>query len=100
MTLLSPPLETIDYRTCRQGGWADCWFLSALVSLAFKRPHDVAKLIRDNGDGSFAVTFPYREPVVVRPEEGSSACDGVWVPVIEAAAAKFITMTHGRCLTF
>lgn len=100
MGAASSHLEDIDYRTCRQGAWDDCWLISALVSLAYKRPDDVRDMIRDESDGSYAVTFPRRSPVRVRPEAGASSSAGVWVPVIEAAAAQFIDVTKPRVLTF
>ena len=100
MTLTQPTTSEIDYRTCRQGVWDDCWFVSALVGLAYKRPVDVRDMIRAHDDGSYAVTFPGRAPVRTRPEEGVSASDGVWVPVIEAAAGKLVNVTRPRVFTF
>jgi hypothetical protein len=100
MSAASTSVEPIDYRTCRQGAWDDCWLLAALVGLAFKRPDDLRNMIRANDDGSYTVTFPRRAPVVVRSEEGASTSEGAWAPVIEAAAGKYLTVTRPRVLTF
>jgi hypothetical protein len=96
----SPPDGSIDYRTCRQGMRDDCWFISALVCLAFKRPDDVRNMIRANADGSYTVAFPGKDAVDVRSEEGACTCEGVWAPVIEAAAGKFFDVTSTRVLEF
>jgi hypothetical protein len=69
----------IDYRTCRQGPWDDCWLISALVCLAFKRPNDVRNMIRANDNGTYTVTFPGKTAVGVRPEEGASTSNGASV---------------------
>ncbi len=92
--------DDIDYRTCRQGAWDDCWLLSALVGLAYKRPDEVRAMIRPNGGRSYAVTFPGKGPVTVKPEQGASASNGVWVQVIEAAACTFTDATTARMLRF
>jgi hypothetical protein len=94
------PPDGIDYRTCRQGTWDDCWLISALVGLAFKRPDDVRAMIRAEDDGSYTIAFPDRDHVRVRPEEGVSTSDGVWAPVLEAAARRFIDATTSRILRF
>jgi hypothetical protein len=93
------PTHDIDHRTLRQGAWSDCWFLSALVGLAYKRPDDVRNMIRAT-EGSYTVTFPGRAPVTVRSDEGASSCDGVWVPVLEAAANRLLDATTSRVLRF
>lgn len=91
----------IDYQTCRQGAWADCWLLSALIGLASNRPDEIRQMIREVGDGSFEVTFPGREPQIVRPEDGGgTASNGVWAVVIEAAARRFTDATTSRVLRF
>jgi hypothetical protein len=95
-----PQPEEIDYRTCRQGGWDDCWLVSALVCLAFKRPAEVRDMIRPTGDGSYTVTLPKREPVSVRPADGACSCSGVWAPVVEAAVRRFTDATTTRVLRF
>lgn len=94
------PYIGLDYSTCRQGHWDDCWLISALVGLAFKRPDEVLDMIRPDTDGVFAVTLPGREPVSVRPEHGVTSSDGVWAPVIEAAANTFLSATTTRMLRF
>lgn len=81
--------DALDYRSCRQGGWNDCWLHSALDGLALKRPEEVLALVRDRGDGSYEVAFPGYEVVTVRPEEGGGAqSDWPWAAAIEAAAKR------------
>lgn len=90
-----------DYRTCRQGGWADCWMLSALVALGFHRPQAIEAMVRPLEDGTFGVTLPNRPAVVVRPEDGGgTASDGNWIAAIEAAAQQFTNAANSRVLSF
>ena len=90
-----------DYRTCRQGGWADCWMLSALVALGFHRPDDLRAMIRHQDDGSFEVALPKKAAVVVRPEDGGgTASEGNWAAAIEAAAKQFTKASSTRVLSF
>lgn len=55
----------INYQECRQGGWCNCWFRSALDGLAFKRPEEIALVVQEGADRNFVVTFPGREPRAV-----------------------------------
>lgn len=90
-----------DYRTCRQGGWADCWMLSALCSLGFHRPAELAAMLKPNGDGSFDVTLPDKPTVTVRPEQGGgTASEGEWAAAIEAAVTQFTDAAADRVLSF
>lgn len=49
----------------RQGGLGDCWFLSALMSIAGKRPDIIKKMIKPNPDGTYTVTFQNPDHIVV-----------------------------------
>lgn len=54
-----------------QGDLGDCYFLAALVAFANTNPRAVRRAIRDNGDGTYTVTFQERKhgsmhPVSVR----------------------------------
>ncbi|MEJ7730759.1 MAG: C2 family cysteine protease [Polyangiaceae bacterium] len=100
-----------------QGSMADCYLLSPLGALAMQDPSSIEELIRDNGDGTYTITFrepnphdwwafwepPYREhPVVVTPEfatsegeptfakPGDRSADGaeLWVMLIEKGYAQ------------
>jgi hypothetical protein len=44
-----------------QGQLGDCYFPAALAALAQANPAAVSKMIKDNGDGSYTVTFKERE---------------------------------------
>lgn len=91
-----------DYHSCRQGAWADCWLLSALVCLAYKRPGDLLNLVRDLGDGSYEVMFPNRPPVVARPDRGTGTASEPWpwAAVIESAAQELMDTTQPRVTSF
>ena len=51
----------------RQGKLGDCYFMAALGSLAAIDKHAIAKMIKDNLDGTYTVTFPIspNEPITV-----------------------------------
>jgi hypothetical protein len=78
----------------QQGGIGDCWFVSTVVSLGRQRPQEVVDMIKDNGDGTYTVTFPGAKdkPVKVDYDDkapGERGADGIWVRVLEQAAAKY-----------
>jgi len=90
-----------DYRTCRQGGWDDCWLLSALVALGYHRPGDLGAMVHPVGDGSFAIALPGRSSVLVRPESGGgTASEGDWAAAIEAAVQHYTSAATTRLLAF
>src|SRR5688572_27142577 len=90
-----------DYRTCRQGGWSDCWMLSALVALGHHRPEKLAAMVNPIGDGSFDVALPGKPTVNVRPEAGGgTASEGGWAGAIEASALQFTNVGADRVLSF
>jgi len=53
----SRPIEMNDVK---QGYLDDCYFMAAIAALARSRPDWIEKMIRDNGNGTYTVTF-YRE---------------------------------------
>lgn len=61
------PLPSINCDAIRQGIVGNCVFLSALASVARSHPGIILKMIEDNGDNTFTVTFPgaRKEPLVV-----------------------------------
>jgi hypothetical protein len=46
----------------RQGALADCYFVAILGAIARQRPGVIHDMIRDNGDGTYTVTFHRRGP--------------------------------------
>ena len=75
----------------RQQKDVDCYFNSAVGSLAQERPEAIVKMIRKNPDGGFTVTFPGRAPEKIpAPTDGEIAAytdtsDGLWFNVLEKA---------------
>lgn len=49
--------DAIDPDDVKQGGLGDCFLLSNLQALAQQDPDAIRRLIRDNGNGTFTVTF-------------------------------------------
>ena len=78
----------------RQDSTYDCYFNSAVGSLAQASAQNIMKLIQQNPDGTFTVTFPGKAPEKVpAPTDSeiaaySDASDGVWFNVLEKAYAK------------
>lgn len=78
-----------------------CYFLSALAGLAYHRPEEVQKLVIDNGDNTYTVTFPGlargRNVVIVKKEEvtdigvyiNKGKNGSIWAPVAIKAIAKY-----------
>jgi Flp pilus assembly pilin Flp len=68
-----------------QGQIGDCYLMAALAAMAHRRPEVINKNVKDNGDGTFTVTFyeqrtwrsPKKVDVVVKAE--FPARDGNWV---------------------
>ena len=100
----SSPLFTDgpDYRDIQQGAVGDCFFLSALASMASAHPEIIRQVIAPLGDGTYVVQFLRNgSPSYVRvdadlPVSGSSlayaktGADGeLWVPLMEKAYASF-----------
>lgn len=71
-----------------QGGIGDCYFLAGLASLAEKRPQDIKKMIKDNGDNTYTVTFPGVRNGTVTIDKPKSARGALWASVIENAYVK------------
>lgn len=89
----------------RQGTTNDCYYLSALASVAFQRPGDIAKMITASEDGRYyTVKFPgAKYPVTVsKPTEAELANysqkgsgGSTWAPVLEKAYAAYINKESG-----
>ena len=96
----------VDMNDVRQGQIGDCYVLSAIASVAKNDPEAIKRMIRDNGDGTYTVTFKQRKMNFLGPDEyedkqvtvkadfaaraGQSADYGeIWPQVIEKAYAQF-----------
>src|SRR5262249_25222461 len=91
------PEKSITAEAIRQGNTGDCYFLAALGSMAESNPRAVANMIKDNGNGTYTVTFPGdpENPVTVKaPTEAEMATYqsgsqyGTWPAILEKAYAK------------
>lgn len=49
--------NAVDINDVRQGALGDCYFLAVLASIARVRPDFIRSMVRDNGDGTYTVTF-------------------------------------------
>lgn len=49
-----------------QGNLGDCYFLSSLAAVTRNRPDAVRRMVADNGDGTFTVTFKQRQEGATR----------------------------------
>ncbi len=98
------PLDSIKLSAIKQGGVGDCLFLAALGSVIVAHPQIVLKTIRDNANGTYAVTFAGAsdEPITLDPPtqvelalyaRGSEF--GIWAPLIEKAYGLYLA-SHGR----
>jgi len=94
----SNPLDAIKPDAVKQGMIGDCYFEAAVASMAATNPRAIADMIKDNGDGTFTVTFPGAtdEPITVdRPTEAEmglfnqGGSNGVWANVLEKAYGKY-----------
>lgn len=92
------PETSIISDAISQGDSANNQFLSALGSLAAADPEQIYKMIQDNQDGTYTVTFPgdRDNPVTVEaPTEAElgtynqGAEYGVWANVLEKAYGKY-----------
>jgi hypothetical protein len=92
------PLRDIVPEAIQQGGIGDCYFNSALSSLAATNPQAIADMINDNGDGTYTVTFPGApdEPITVTaPSEQELALyshgteHGLWAPIMAKAYGQY-----------
>jgi len=85
----SPHLAAI-----RQDWDSDCYFNSAIGSLAQAAPQAIVKLIKTNPDGSFTVTYPGKAaqkipaPTDAEIAAYTDATDGIWFNVLEKAYAN------------
>lgn len=96
-------LDLPDYRTLRQVGLNDCWFLSALVGMAYRRPEPLRDLVTDLGGGAYRVAFPKQDAQDVTPadlSDGTTSGPWPWGRVFEAAAGKVTNLADARVFTY
>jgi len=81
-----------------QGQQGDCYFMASLAAVAHTSPDTIRKMVKENHDGTYTVTFPGAkdEPITVQPitesERGlfaGAADHGEWAAVIEKAYGTF-----------
>ncbi|MFC4560692.1 C2 family cysteine protease [Nocardiopsis mangrovi] len=81
-----------------QGGLGDCWWLASMGAIADQNPQIIRDMIRENGNGTYTVTFGDGEQVTVTPdivlnEDGSAAFSSpnnntLWPAILEKAYAE------------
>ncbi len=49
--------SAVDDSDIHQGGYGDCFFMSSMGAIAREHPEFIEKMIHDNGDGTYTVTF-------------------------------------------
>lgn len=90
--------DAINPSAIDQGFIGDCYFEAAVASVAKTNPQLIARMIHDNHDGTFTVTFPgdKNHPVTVnRPTEAEmglyqgAGSYGIWPNVLEKAFGKW-----------
>ncbi|MBX3167683.1 MAG: hypothetical protein KF760_09735 [Candidatus Eremiobacteraeota bacterium] len=84
-----------DPNKVKQGSFGTCYFISALVAKAQADPDGVKKMIKDNGNGTFTVSFPGAKSVTVNAPtdtelliHADTGDNGMWVTIIEKAFGK------------
>jgi len=92
------PLESIKPDAIKQGMIGNCYFEAALASVAAVDPEAIHRMIKDNGDGTYTVTFPGNtdEPITVKaPTEvemgifNQGGPDGTWASVLDKAYGAY-----------
>jgi hypothetical protein len=73
---LAPSLDDVS-----QGGVADCYVFAAMASIVHANPEQIKKMIKDNGDGTYTVTF---------------AGTGIFSADTQTVSADFIKGKHGN----
>lgn len=91
------PVDAIKSDAVGQGSVGDCWFLGSVAAVADTMPETIARMIKEEPDGKFTVTFPGapKYPVTVDAPTAMEMAlfarsdkHGSWVAVLEKAAAQ------------
>lgn len=84
-----------DANAIRQGSVNDCWFLSAMGSVAYQNPNAIKDMIVPNKDGTYTVTFPNGKSATVNAPTkaelaygATSGQNGMWANLMEKAYAN------------
>lgn len=89
-------IDSIRPDNIAQGEIGDCYFLAAVAALANTPAgkHSIMKMIQENQDGTYTVTFPNSKPVTFtsptdteRGMYSTTSPDGNWLEVLEKAYA-------------
>lgn len=92
------PIKSINPDAIRQGSIGDCYFEASLAAVAKSNPELIKNSIKDNGDGTYTVTFPGAkdEPITVKAptqaEQGlynHGSPSGLWASVMEKAYGAY-----------
>jgi hypothetical protein len=98
------PLKSITPDAVKQGTIGNCYFLASLSALAATNPQQIKDMIRENGDGTYTVTFPgdADNPVTVKaPTDAEmglyNGCSehGLWAAVMEKAYGQYRDENRG-----
>lgn len=75
------------WKSVKQGGFGDCYFLSAMVDVAKQDPKAIRDLIKQNDNGSYTVNFHGHDPITVDGKglPNGVQADGKWAQVLEQA---------------
>ena len=94
----SEPNGGVNPSAIRQDVIGDCYFLAALASVANTNPQAIRDMIRDNGNGTYTVTFPGAsdEPITVTSPTDTELSlynentnNGIWACVMEKAYGAY-----------
>lgn len=99
------PLSNIRPEAIKQGMVGDCYFLSSVSATARFAPESILKMIEDNKNGTYTVTFPGapNNPITVaaptRAEQAfftKGSPEGFWPLVLEKAYGEFVQKNTHR----
>ena len=97
----------VDYNDMKQGRIGTCYFLASLMAIAKFNPDFIQNMIKDNGDGTYTVTFhdssgkpvevtvdntfPKKDKLCGDKDHGSTSEDNkeLWPSIMEKAYAKW-----------
>lgn len=92
------PENSITPDGIKQGSIGDCYFEASLAAVAKSNPTIIKNMIKDNGNGTYTVTFPGAkgEPITVKaPTEAEQglynhgSAQGLWASVVEKAYGEY-----------
>ena len=89
------PVKGINPAAVRQGAMGSCYFHAAIAAIAQSHPGNIQKMIQENPDHSYTVTFPdgrketaYPEDLAYARRSGYENSEGLWVVVLLRAYAQ------------